>query len=84
MNGDKWIGTSGQEPGRKGAGGERRKGRKRDSQGCGKREKMKKIAIFCYILQNKWGNEEGTTTETGGIRERKVREAGGSEPLSPL
>ena len=64
------------EPGRKGAGGGRGRGGKRESQGGGSwrdREKLrKKIVTFPNILQSKWDKEEGTTTERGGKRELKV------------
>ena len=62
-----WRGTGVGEPGRiwggRGMGARRRKGRKRDSQGNGNQEKLRKILQHCKY------EEAGTTTEGGGTQD---------------
>ena len=63
------MGTGGWTPGRKGAGGRRREGRKRESQGGGNQEKLGK---FCNILLY-FTIEMG---QIGGNHYRKGQKAG--------
>ena len=72
-----WGGTGGWDPGRKGAGGGRREAGVQKWREPGEIEKN--FATFRNILQYKWDKEEGTTTERGGKREEKIREARGSD-----
>ena len=61
-----WVGTGGQEPGRKGAGGGRRERGKQESQGGGNRETLRNILFYFAIkIGQRGGNHYRKGQEVG-------------------
>ena len=75
-----WVGTGGWEPGRKGAGGGRRDGGKRESKGDRNWEKLRKFLQHFVIFRNRYMGQRGGNHHGkgggGGERELKLREEG--------
>ena len=68
------MGTGGREPGRKGAGGGRREGGKRESRGGGNREKLRKFRNILLYFAIEMGQKGGNHYEKG--REAGVEDTG--------
>ena len=80
----KWGGTGGREPGRKGAGGERREGGKRKSKGGRNREKLRKISQHFVIFCNTNGTKRRDPLRKGaGSGSRRYGKREIQTPLSP-
>ena len=84
-----WVGTGGQEPGRKRAGGGRREGGKRESRGGGNREKLRKsrniLLYFAIEMGQRGGSHYGEGRDAGvQVTGRGSRRHGKREFQTPL